>query len=533
VLQTINYGSVNQASAKMSSRWTFTPRFVILLLVILVCAPGFGSPQSEPPDALKLHFDAAGRYQYAGDARRAAAEYKAFLSEALHRVANGEAGVGRYEPALALLDEALKLSPAPKDLRLDYARVALDAEKLTRAKELAAEAVRIDPGDAQARFLLGRVLFHLQDYKGAREQLEAAVSANPDFNTGYLLGRVYLVLHEERLARTLFDEMIAGLGDTTLLHIYFGRAYSLLDYPEQAVEEFQKAMAEDSHAADAHYYLALAYLRHDESAGYAKAAPEFEAELKINPNDVRSHYMLGYIALKESRFPEAERELSQAAALQPRDLNTLVNLAEVYIAQERSAEAETMLRKEISLAQDAGERRRNGRAHYLLGRLLVKAGKPEEAKQEMAIAAQQDDTRGMSSGPAAEARVIGSSSLAQQETPDRSDRTAANAAPEEIRKLEQFKAQMSPVIAEAYNNLGALAASSRFYAEALDWFEKASTWNPQLEGLDRNLGMAAFYAQQWNKAKNPLQRYVLSHAGDTVAHAALEETLKRMGPAGP
>jgi len=55
---------------------------------------------------------------------------------------------------------------------------------------------------------------HLQDYKGAREQLEAAVTVNPDFNTGYLLGRAYLVLHEEKLARTLFNEMITGLGDT-------------------------------------------------------------------------------------------------------------------------------------------------------------------------------------------------------------------------------------------------------------------------------------------------------------------------------
>jgi tetratricopeptide (TPR) repeat protein len=304
-----------------------------------------------------------------------------------------------------------------------------------------------------------------------------------------------------------------------------------LDYPEQAVEDFHKAMARDNHAVDAHYYLALAYLRHDESAGYGKAVPEFESELKINPNDSRSHYMLGYIALKQSRYAEAETELSQATGLQPQDLNMLVSLAEVYIAQDRSTEAEVMLRKEISLAQSASDQRRNGRAHYLLGRLLVKAGKREEAKQEMAIAAQQEDTRGMSSGPATEARVIGSSSLAQKEAPDRSERSAAHAAPEERQQLEQFKAQMTPAIAEAYNNLGALAAGNRRFPEAVGWFEEASAWNPQLEGLDRNLGMAAFYAQEWDKAESSLQRYVLSHAGDTVARHALEETLKRTTPA--
>ena len=492
--------------------------------------------QSNSPDSLKLHFETAGAYQKAGDARRATVEYKAFLREALHRVANGEAGVGQFEAAMALLDEALQLdpaAPASQEVRLDFARVALDAEKLPRAKQLAAEAVRSDPKDPQARYLLGRVLFHLQDYKGAQEQLETAVAANPDFNTGYLLGRVYLVLHEEKQARTLFDEMIAGLGDTALLHIYFGRAYSLLDYPEQAVEEFHKAMAKDSHGVDAHYYLALAYLRHDESAGYTKAIPEFAAELKINPNDVRSRYMLGYIALKQGRYAEAEAELSQAAVQQPQDLNTLVNLAEVYIAEDRLAEAKTMLRREISLAQTAGDRRRNGRAHYLLGRLLVKTGNLEEAKQEMAIAAQQDDTGGMSSGPAAEARVIGSSSLAQQETPDRPDQPTPNVAPEELRRLEQFKAEISPVIAEAYNNLGALAADGRAYSAAVDWFEKATLWNPHQEGLDRNLGMAAFYAREWTKAEKPLQGYVAAHGDDAAARTALEETLKRIAAVHP
>src|SRR5262249_49401823 len=157
--------------------------------------------------------------------------------------------------------------------------------------------------------------------------------------TGYLLGKAYLLLHDEKDARTLFNEMIAGLGDAALLHIYFGRAYSLMDYPDQAYEEFHKAITRDPHARDAHYYLALAYLRHDETTGYARAIPEFQAELKIDPNDVRSHYMLGYIALKQRNFAEAESELSQAAALQPNDVNTLLNLAEAYTGKNQFGEA--------------------------------------------------------------------------------------------------------------------------------------------------------------------------------------------------
>jgi tetratricopeptide (TPR) repeat protein len=308
-----------------------------------------------------------------------------------------------------------------------------------------------------------------------------------------------------------------------------------MDYPDQADEEFRKAIAKDGHAPDAHYYRALAYLRHDESVGYAKAIPEFEAELKINPNDVRSHYMLGYIALKQGRFVQAETELSQAAALQPQDVNTLVNLAEDYTAEGRVGEAEAMLRKAIAAAeQGSSDRQRSGRANYLLGRLLMKAGRLEEAKREMTIAAQQPDTSGMTSGPAAEARVISSSSLAQQEARDRSDqRDSPPASSTELNKVETFKKDLSPAIGEAYNALGVFAAGKQDFADALYFFEKAGAWNPELDGLDRNLGMAAFYAGRYDQAATSLARYTSGHPDDQASLAALKDARKRLVPPQP
>ena len=507
--------------------------FVSALLPAFASVGMFNSQgDAEKADAMKAHYDAAGQFARAGDQERAASEYRAFLAEALHRIANGEAVAGNFEDALQLFDQASRFAPHDNGLRLDYARVCLDAEKLTQAKTLAEEATRSDPKDAQARFLLGSVLFHQEDYRAARVQLEAALAANSDFKTGYLLGRTYLILHEEPLARQLFNEMVAGLGDTALIHIYFGRAYSLMDYPDQAVAEFNKAIAKDSHAIDAHYYLALAYLRHDESAGYAKAIPEFQAELKVDPNDVRSHYMLGYIALKQNRFADAETELSQAAALQPQDFNTLVNLAEAYAGENRASDAEATLRKAIQIAENGPAHRQTGRAHYLLGRLLMKSGKEQEARQEMAISARQEDTRGASSGPAVEARVISSSSLAQQEQQDRSG-TSTNSAPDERKKVEEFKRQLSPVVGEGYNYLGALAAGKQDYSTALLLFESAFAWNPGLDGLDRNLGMAAFYAKEYDKVAQPLGRYLESHPDDKTAHSALEDAVKKQSPSKP
>jgi tetratricopeptide (TPR) repeat protein len=503
---------------------------ILLLSTRALAQVSDAASSDQQQDTLKLHYEAAGRYARSGEQDQAALEYKVFLAEGLHRIANGEASAGEFATAVGLFDEALSLAPHDNHVRLDYARVSLDAENLVQAKTLAEEAVHSDPKNAQARFLLGSVLFHLEDYAGARDQLEVAVAANSDFKTGYLLGRTYLVLHDEKRARILFDEMIAGLGDSALIHIYFGRAYSLMDYPDQADAEFQKAIAKDSHAPDAHYYRALAYLRHDESVGYVKAIPEFEAELKINPNDVRCHYMLGYIALKQGQFVQAEAELSQAAALQP-DVNTLVNLAEVYTAERRAGDAEATLRKAIVASEKgAPDQQRSGRAHYLLGRLLMKAGRPEEAKSEMTIAAQQPDTSGMTSGPSAEARVISSSSLAQQEARDRSDQSDSPASSTELKKVEVFKKELSPAVGEAYNALGVFAAGKQDFMAAVHFFEDAELWNPELDGIDRNLGMAALQAGRYDQAVKSLGQYVSVHPDDQAASAALADARKRLHP---
>jgi tetratricopeptide (TPR) repeat protein len=499
---------------------------------------------------MRSHYEAANRFLSAGDQQKAGVEYRAFLAEALHRVANAEAQTERIDAAIPIFENAVDFAPADNDLKLDFASALLDAEHSAQAKDLAAEAVGSDPHNARARFLLGRILYNLEDYQQAKPQLEAAVALNPDFQTGYLLGKTYLLLHDQNNARRLFDEMTAGLGDTALLHTYFGRAYSLMDYPEPAIEEFRKAAARDSHARNVHYYWAMAYLRHDETVGYDKAIPEFQAELAINPGDVRCHYMLGYIALKQRRFADAEQELMQAAALQPNDLNTILCLAETYMGENRAAEAESALRKAIALAgEGAGNnaanngdgRRQAGRAHYLLGRLLMKAGRTEEAKQQLHLAAETgadnanggraSEARAGEAGHAeagqgeasqGEPRMISSSSLVQQESRERSDSSTA-ASPQERMRADQFRNELAPLIAEGYNDLGALAATNRDFKTAVSMFEQVQSWNPAMEGLDRNLGMAAFYAGEFDKAEPALKQYLAAHPDDTAVRSALNE----------
>jgi tetratricopeptide (TPR) repeat protein len=501
-------------------------------LVSFAVAGSQSTAKQEHLDPLRQHYSAAQNYEKAGDKENAAVEYRAFLEEALHRVANGKAQAGEFDAALPLFDEALSFSPQDPNLLLDYAAACLTADKLLQAKALAEKATQVVPKSERAQFLFGRILFHLEDYEGAKVQLQAAVAANPDFDTGYLLGRTYLLLHEDKEAGALFAQMTSGLGDTALIHIYFGQAYSNTDYLDSAVEEFKKAISKDSHALSAHYHLALAYLGHNEEAGYDKALPELRAELKINPDDFSSHYMLGYIALKQRNFAEAESELTRAAALNPQDLGTMLQLAVVYNETNRPPQAEAILRKAVAAAETvpAADAYAANRVHYMLGQLLERSGRQEEGLSELKIFAEREKRRHDASGSVAEERTMSSGSLARKERSDQPDqKKATDVSPEQLKQLDAYVEQVSPAIADAYNNLGALSAERNDFAGAVRNFQQARDWDSSLEGIDRNLGAAFFYAGQYQTAVQTLGSYLEAHPQDLQARSMLSLSLFQSG----
>jgi predicted Zn-dependent protease len=90
-----------------------------------------------------------------------------------------------------------------------------------------------------------------------------------------------------------------------------------------------------------------------------------------------------------------------------------------------------------------------------------------------------------------------------------------------LRKVEAIKGKLTPAVADGYNNLGAIAATDGDYSSALIYFERASEWNPSLEGLDYNWGRAAFAGSRYAEAVLPLSRYVKAHPDDSGARSVL------------
>ncbi len=470
--------------------------------------------KSNPEQQLQQHYDAARTYQISGENQHASAEYETFLSLALQQCARVRAVSGDLGEAAGLFDQAMKLTPDDSNLLLSYAYLRLQRQELTEAEKLAQAALQKSPKDPAALALAGNVAFVKGDYAGAREELENSVVAKSNFETGYLLGKTYVRLNDFQRAQILFGDMVNGVGDTAKIHIYFGRAYADGDMQglDLAVTEFKKAIALDPKVRQAHYFLALAYLNRDGESGFKEAAPELKAEIALNPKDPRARYLLGYIYMKTRQLAEAETELRKSAEFDRGNPDPLVFLGQLYSDSNRDREAEATLRKAIELTKDVSRNNYQiNRAHYVLGRILLRTGRKQEGEKELALSKElRDQVRNMKGGELSSMSGSGEKVV-----------EAEVSSPEARKKADEFIANLRPAVADAYNNLGVIHAGQKQFDEAYAFFTLARRWQPSLATLDRNLGMAAFYGNKYEDAIEPLYRHVSTQPNDLRARAAL------------
>lgn len=487
--------------------------------------------QADRPSLQSL-YNAALRSQKAGNVDEAAAGYRAFLSAALDQLANSRTQLGEYAKAAALYDEALALTPDAPQVHRDYAMAALGAGDLKRAESEARAFVSDSASDAkslaQAHQILGRVLHKMSRDQDARKELETAAAMDPSFANEYDLAVVCLDMDDEKCAVDIFERLETPAEDSPALHMQIGRAYGNSDFTPRAVVEFKKVIAEDAHYPAAHYCVAAALLAAGEDEKtLEEAQAELKQELAISPNDFLTYAALGKIAASYHRYAEAEQYLKRAIALNPKNPDAFLYLGQMYFDTNRTTEAEADLRQAIKLTADISRNHfQIQKAHFLLGRILMQQHREGEAHAEMQIAHEFTD-RALNKDKSKLAGMLPGNGPTIDPASAKSDSTANTMAapsaadPAAVSKQKAFENEVTPAIADSYNNLGAIAASENNYGDALRFFRRAAAWNPQLNEVDYNMGRAAFMASDFDDAVPPLTRYLLAHPGDSGIRGAL------------
>ena len=150
----------------------------------------------------------------------------------------------------------------------------------------------------------------------------------------------------------------------------------------------------------------------------------------------------------------------------------------------------------------------------------MQTGRPSEAKEELKLSDQLLKASVVSNQGGTREGITDDEQRRElfKKTPPEQD-------PAAVKQAEAYEEQVRPAIADAYNNLGVIAAGQAAFLEAASYFQRAAARNPSLEDLDLNWGRAAFSARLFGPAVAPLTRYLESHPDDTHVRSALGASL--------
>lgn len=136
----------------------------------------------------------------------------------------------------------------------------LDQEYYLDATEEYLQAVAVDPANAEFWFLLGNSYFKQQNYAKAVEAYERATELDPFDSQAYLMkGDAFVqLLRPEEAIKSLQRSMELNSKSTQKSNELMGKAYSILNKPEEAIR-FLELAAGDDRDGTVNYQLFILY----------------------------------------------------------------------------------------------------------------------------------------------------------------------------------------------------------------------------------------------------------------------------------
>lgn len=355
-----------------------------------------------------------------GDFRASLGEAKPILdelrlsAEGIVLLAKDYAGLKDKDSLIGLVRDWAVLPEASADSIVEFASILEKSDLNQQALEVLEKAKNRGTVSFEMAFALANLYSSNGDVNSAFQSYEAALSLSPDC-TDCLLQLAKIASQQrdpEKALAYLIRAKRERPKDPAIL-FEFGKACLELDLPDDALAALQEAARLQPNNDSYAYVLASANVSKKQ---YAVAGKLFQTLLAKHPDDPALNYAMGSLLFLEVKFDEAKKYLERSVKLQPGqtaayyylgliaegkgDNNqaalTFRNLLQrnpaygaaweglgrVLLNQKQFPEAQQALEKAVAL--DPG----SVKAHYQLGILLGRTGRPNDASKEFEIVQQ-------------------------------------------------------------------------------------------------------------------------------------------------
>jgi len=215
----------------------------------------------------------------------------------------------------------------------------------------------------------------------AAAQSKSQVVANP-LNELLDEAQRHIDKKEFEAAISPLQKVIADQPDLAYAHFQLAYVFTALNKTEEARAEYERTIAIDPKMAEAHLNLGVLLLDKNPSAALAPLGKAVE----LFPAQSRPRFLLGVAQERSVDLAKAAESFEGAVRLDPRDLETILHLGNLYLQLKRPSDAETKFRNALEIqAKDP---------HAMLGlaQSLDAQKKPEAAEAyEKYLAVQPSD----------------------------------------------------------------------------------------------------------------------------------------------
>jgi tetratricopeptide (TPR) repeat protein len=149
---------------------------------------------------------------------------------------------------------------------------------------------------------------------------------------------------------------------------------------KQAIAEYRILLQRSPETPGIHYRIGGILMAQPATAtSAAQARKEFEAELKIFPQNAGAEYYLGELARQQDKLPDAIQHYSRATQFSPRFAEAYFGLGRSLLDSGRAWDSLTPLKTSAELQPE------NPNVHFALATAYQRLGKTEEAAREFAL----------------------------------------------------------------------------------------------------------------------------------------------------
>lgn len=281
----------------------------------------------------------------------------------------------RMSQAQEAYNEALKLNPQAVPALVGSGELFYRAGRFSEAEARFESASRADADNLDAKVGTAKTWFSLERHKEAKELLTKLQASHPnDPRVFYWLARVEDAAGKKKDAEGFFREAIKrATGPDNGVPPYVGLSQLLASVGRS--DEANKILAEASekypNSAD------LAKARGDVALQLGKldeAQIQYEAALKVAPEDLSIRFALGVTFRKGRKFPEALAVFDHIQGVDPNYPGLLTERGLYYEETGQTAEALQMYQQALSKATDDVDLK------LRIGSTLVAAGQAKQAE---------------------------------------------------------------------------------------------------------------------------------------------------------